>query len=514
MLWKDDQEIEAAVESVRGSASVCGARPGSVDYLKAVARESLRVAGFDPLWFPEHPVLDEAVSAELSVAEGLTVFEIEFIWAICYAMARNTGAWRVALVLPLHHVQSDNHLYVANPHDDDEAVRLSPSTGNGVSIRGHRECDSEYWHDYVSAEKRFSSVFAAALLGVSDRFVGFVETAEELYGVAGSEAIGQARIVDRPIEASYYDPIGELQQTDGIWNAARNHGVRAVDMVVWRCDEVNEKGYDLGFLRGDWEQLSAFDNGGLRTIVQPPEEEKSLLFIWDGSYDGAVEMTCIREDSEDSVAVFPVEIRLRLDYTPSHYLRDSSCISMSTLGALSKKISRGTSLNGKTLNIIGSVHEHRSCASFDPETMTFASEGDFYYVDNASISGHLVSPRLISEIPAGQERYTLLPKDGAVVLMTRNGRSAANYVASRPTLVSNNLFIIWPNYEKAAPEYLACAIRGAIIRGEIKSARASMGKAEVERIAPSRTAPDIRLAGSVPGRPREERRRGWEGDRQ
>ena len=155
---------------------------------------------------------------------------------------------------------------------------------------------------------------------------------------------------------------------------------------------------------------------------------------------------------------------------------------MATLGTLTKKIQRGTSLNGKSLEIIGTVDDPRPGACIDLDTMMLFSESDLYYVDNASISQNIVRPRVMADMPACQERYTLLPEDGTVVLVARNGKGSVCYTAKRPTLVSNNLFIVWPDLEKAAPEYLSCALRSTYVRGEMNALSMPMGKAELGRL--------------------------------
>lgn len=481
-----EEEIRAAANAVLQKASACG-ELGSEAHLKAVARESLMAAGIDPQWIPERPIRDDVIAKALEEAEGLTLFEIELVWAICRAMAQNKAPWCAALVPPLH---THDYSYASSmsPEQkafDDRGCHIpfpQPERKDIVRVRGQVELEPEDWAAHVAAEEQFALIFTAALSEVSGRFLGIVETGDELRDLTGDGPVGQLRIVERSAAWDYFDPVGELQLMDDLWSAARDLSRRSIDIIAWQCDEVNGRGYDLGHLRGDPEHLRGLELWNLREVVQLPEEEQTQLFVWDGSYNGPVEMTTMRDSSNSMVAVFPEELRFRLDYTPSHYSYDAPDIRMSTLRTLTRKVQRGTSLNGKSLQIVGTVNDPRPGARFDLDSMALFSETDLYYVDNASISGHTVRPRVIAEIPAGQDRYTLLPEDGTVVLVARNGKGSACYTAKRPTLISNNLFIVWPNQEKAAPEYLSCAMRSALVRGEMRSIRMPMGKADLERL--------------------------------
>ena len=480
------EEIRVAADAVLQKAAASGELGGEA-HLRAVARESLIAAGIDPQWIPERPIRDDIIAKALEEAEGLTLFEIEFVWAICSALAQHDAPWRTALVLPLHsHEYSYAPTVSAGQRAFDDLGRLIPSPQperrDIVRVRGQIELEPEDWTAHVAAEGQFALIFAAALSKLSGRFLGIVETGDELRDLAGDGPVGQLRIVGRSAAWDYYDPIGELQLKDDLWAAVRDLGRRSIDIIAWQCEEVDGRGYDLGHLRGDPEHLDRLELWNLREVVQLPEGEQTQLFIWDGSYNGPVEMTTVRDGSNSTVAVFPEELRFRLDYTPSHYSYDVPDIRMSTLRTLTRKVQRGTSLNGKSLQIVGTVNDPRPGARLDLDSMALFSETDLYYVDNASITGHAVRPRVIAEIPAGQDRYTLLPEDGTVVLVARNGKGSACYTAKRPTLVSNNLFIVWPNQEKAAPEYLSCAMRSALVRGEMRSIRMPMGKADLERI--------------------------------
>ena len=466
------KEVLTIANAVQRRASECG-RPGSEAYLMAVARESLSCAGFDEQLVPERSQRDSIVAEMVEAADGLVLFEIEYIWAICRAMARSKTEWRAALVQPFHvHVPSRHIVFAAPGVDRKDSVRF----------RGAMSVDLEDWRAFVDGEALFAKVFSAALSGVSDRFAGMVETVKELTALAGDGRIGQARIVVRSSRDAWYDPVGELQATDALWAAARSLGRRGTDIVAWQSADVNGRGYDISHLRGDHESLSGFEGKGLHKVIQLPEDEQTQLFVWDGSYVGPVEMTDMRNGARKTVTVSPAELRLRLDYTPSHYPSGSAKVTMATLGSLVRKIQRGTKVNGKDLKVICSASEPRPGASLDIQTMTYRKEDDLYYVDNASIAGGVVKPRVIAEIPEGQDRYTITPEDGTVLLVARNGKGFACYTAKCPTLVSNNLFIVWPDPEKAAAEYLSCAMRSVTVCEQLDTMRVSMGRADLEGI--------------------------------
>ena len=465
------EEIRLAAEAAVNAANACGEEPGSEAYLKTIAREALAFAGFDPQWLPERPVSDGIVAEAMEDAEGLLLFEIDFVWAICRAMAQG-AIWCTAVVPPLHAHWRHSRYHSSLGQVEKEVVR----------VRGCNEIDLEAWDEYVEAERLFAEVFSAALSGMADGLVDMIQAADDLRALAGDGPVNQARVVIRSATDAYFDPVGELQVTDALWATARDLGKRGIDVVAWQSEEASGRGYDLSHLRGDHEHLSGFDDEGLREVIQLPEDEKTQLFIWDSTYAGPVEMKDLRGGAGSTVAVFPAELWFRLDYTPSHYSYETPAIRMASIRSLTRKIQRGTSVNGKSLRIMGAVYDPRPGATFDITSFSYFSESDLYYVDNASIFNDGVSPRVIAEIPAGQERYTLMPEDGTVVLVARNGKGTSCYTPKRPTLISNNLFIVWPDQEKAAPEYLSCALRSTFAWSQMRSMRMPMGKADLERI--------------------------------
>lgn len=497
MVMGSNGEFRAAAEVAMRQASAHGDIPGSEGHLKALARESLSLAGFQDLP-EEYPVRDKVIAETIKDSQGLILFEIELIWAICGAMAQSSTAWRAALVPPFHTLESSyQYLDLDAVHPLAPGARVFDDQGQPIPYpqlekkvvringRGWEEVDIETWGEHVAAGERFARIFATALSGISDRFAGMVQTEDELASLAENGPVGQIRIVTRPASDHYFDPVGELQTFDKLWKAAGDLGRRAIDIIVWHSDEVNGRGYDLGHLRWDYEHLSGLETCNLREVVQLPECEREQLFIWDTAYDGPVEMTDMRDEANGYVAVFIPELRFRLDFTPSHYsYGDSGDIKMEALGTLTRKIQRGTKVSGNALNVIGTPRAFERIGGSPSLFDSLSKDGReaVYYVDNASISDNSVRPSFIAEKPKGQENYTLLPEDGTVVLVARNGKGIACYTPKRPTLVSNNLFIVWPNPDKAAPEYLACSMRSIVARSQMRSMSMPMGRGELARI--------------------------------
>ena len=499
--WTTAQESDGEIMATAEAAMRRTTRHGDISefeaHIKEIARESLSLAGFKDLP-KEYPTRDNYIADTLRDTEGLVLFEIDLIWAICSAMAQSITTWKAALVPPFHTRESPwQYVDLDSVHPLSPGVRVFDNQERPIPYpqlekemirvngRGWAEVDTETWNEHVAAEERFSRIFATALSGISDRFAGMVQTAAELISLAGDDPVGQIRIVTRPASDQYFDPVGELQAFDKLWKAESGLGRRAIDIIVWHHDEVNGRGYGLGHLRGDYEHLSGLETGNLREVIQLPEDEQEQLFIWDGAYEGPVEMTDMRDGAYDYVAVFLPELWFRLDFTPSHYSFDeNSDIRMRTLGTLTKSVKRGTKLAGNALHIIGTPQAFEligeSNRTFD--SLSRSGHEAVYYIDNASISNNSVRPSFIAEKPKGQENYTLLPEDGTVVLVSRNGKGIACYTPERPSLISNNLFIVWPNLEKAAPEYLSCAMRSGIVRKQMRSMGAQMGRSDLERI--------------------------------
>ena len=105
---------------------------------------------------------------------------------------------------------------------------------------------------------------------------------------------------------------------------------------------------------------------------------------------------------------------------------------------------------------------------------------DLWYIDNACIQQDgTVIPKVISEIPNGQQLYTLYPEDGTCILIPRNGKAVVPFVAKVPTLISNNIFFIRLEVDKAESEYIDCLARSSIFRSQVNAAPKPLSKEDV-----------------------------------
>lgn len=196
-----------------------------------------------------------------------------------------------------------------------------------------------------------------------------------------------------------------------------------------------------------------------------------IVELTDGSfvlgYDG-VSTTCCMEDLsylDDPWAldVTPLEIAVNDGcLVPSQYRASFVPVEKNELGDLARRIGRGTALTGKELGERRDVSVSRPGAfiKIAPHGGYAVYEGDYFYVDSASISDGEVTPSVLSEIPKGQDRYVVRPGDGHVLLISRNGKQCAFYEAGAPTLIANSVFIVWfeDNVDIA---YLRCWIESA-----------------------------------------------------
>ena len=167
---------------------------------------------------------------------------------------------------------------------------------------------------------------------------------------------------------------------------------------------------------------------------------------------------------------------------PSMYRSGIEVLEETTIGALSSRVGRGTSLSEKDLivkeRLDARVVEPRASApgrrrrrlpggfggAYTPKDRWFeAREEDLYYVDGSCFNNGEIWPNVIESIPEGQERYVVDQYDGEVLLVSRNSRQVAIYKAVHPTLISNNVFVICPRRD-ISRSYLACWLRGAFAR--------------------------------------------------
>lgn len=475
------------VETILDEISNASHEAGSEDYFMALAQAAIGAAGIEGARIGEKPLLYERIDAALGRSDDLVLCDVDHIDYICHALSQSDRAERFALVLPIH----------------ERMKRYDFKTGefvetNEVSLRGNALCPLEDWNDYEASVEKFAELFELCLEKTTDRFLGLLIDESQMQTLAAGSAVSQIRATDGLIASiDLLDPVSDIQANDRVWTATQALDSNRVNMVLWMSSEVNEIGYDIGRMKeSDCPFGLPLDVDHLKEIVKLPPEYESQLFVWDNAYDGQVNVSIVREDGiRNTTKVFAAELRRNYNYTPEYYLERPAPVSAVELGSLCRKIQRGTSLKGKDLKIAGDVRDERWITE-SPGKHVFLSgdarqkgaygTNESYYVDNASIvsdePGSIVIARILEEIPPGQERYTLLPEDGTVILMPRNGKGEACYFAKGPTLVSNNLFIIWPDHEKVNPEYLVIAMRSSMVSQQMRTKKMPLGKAELSKL--------------------------------
>ncbi|MGI6221582.1 MAG: hypothetical protein ACOYIP_06930 [Coriobacteriales bacterium] len=167
---------------------------------------------------------------------------------------------------------------------------------------------------------------------------------------------------------------------------------------------------------------------------------------------------------------------------PSMLRRGVEVLEETTLDALASRISRGTSIREKNLDIKKTLHAKvvenpnpqsektpiysaSGCRTVWDECV-YAREDDLYYVDSSCFNNGEVWPHVLASMPEGQERYIVNRADGKVLLVSRNGKQSAVYEALRPTLIADSVFVVrlWSDIDR---EYLACWIRGQFAQAHL-----------------------------------------------
>lgn len=308
-------------------------------------------------------------------------------------------------------------------------------------------------------------------------------------------------------DQSPFDPIGiNIQDCSSAWNLVQSQSTESITAVI--CVENMQDGKEL--YRADMWPIFNFDDRGLSAVISFENFLDGWVFVWTGARSTNIEMVeCFGTDTKKSVSVSPADIFVNgWNYTPTHYLNGYLGANPILLGKLASRITRGTSLSGKTLIKRGTVEERtkrqveryarepqETIISTAPlkipvtlrnEGMHTIYENDLFYLDASSIRDDGdVMPEIIADIPEGQERYVVYPEDGMVLIVPRGGKGIALYNAQVPTLISNNLFVVFLNTEHTGTEYLRLALNCSYVRAQIRNLMTSsklLGKKDIENI--------------------------------
>lgn len=355
------------------------------------------------------------------------------------------------------------------------------------------------------------AILRAGFTGVSDCYAGLVETPQSVREIAGSSKIFQLR---RTTGIGALSPrFDYMLEKDPIWAAMPEIDNCIMGVVVWDSLLANESGF-IGDVLMPYEQsLPVFKR--LSSVWELPDAVGAWLFDWRPSGSETTEMiNCTNlsisklfacssqselQKEGTTVEVTNYEVALNRNYCPAYYSSDEYLHARNvSLGSLAEKIQRGTTLSGKDLNVRGTIFKKDPVK--DPSSSEFvmlAGLGgpaplglksssyiiygdDLWYIDNACIQQDgTVIPKVISEIPDGQRRYTLYPEDGMCILIPRNGKAVVPFIAKVPTLISNNLFFVRLGTDKEEAEYINCLVRSSLFKSQVYAASKPLSKEDV-----------------------------------
>ena len=161
------------------------------------------------------------------------------------------------------------------------------------------------------------------------------------------------------------------------------------------------------------------------------------------------------------------------------------------LAELTSRISRGTTLSEKHLDVVGDpepsdMYDPRlwdvmflvsNGGGHAPSTSEFyAYPGRYYYIDGSCLQNGEIRPKVLDSMPKGQERYVVDSHDGKVLLVSRNSKELAVYEAKNPTLISNSLFVVRLS-RSAIVDYIACWMRGTFAKAWLHDGGKMLSKA-------------------------------------
>lgn len=340
-----------------------------------------------------------------------------------------------------------------------------------------------------------SALLSSEIPGSSGRFIGVFDPRG---GLPDAIVPGETKLLDVVIGAS--DGKGEeyrgtgpvLDYQEGIngdysyaylecgkelfaLSGESDAGTSAV--LVWPSPRGGRVRNDFDMYRG-----GGFYDERLKAVVQLPDEENAWLFTWSGSPTSAIVMSDLgaagnsatghgeQRATSRMVEVSRADVYVNgYDYTPSHYVGGYQGAESVRLGSMASRISRGTSLSRKNLELIpdpptnftGGLWKGQYCGYVDTSSIR-----DDPHDPDTLIFSRGIAPEMIATIPEGQSRY-VVDTGETVLLVPRNGKRLAVYRAPGPTLVSNNLFAVWLEDEWRNSEYLSRVLTCGFVSGQI-----------------------------------------------
>lgn len=342
-------------------------------------------------------------------------------------------------------------------------------------------------------------ILSSGFDGITEKFLGAVQTLEDIKPYIHERSVFQLR--SQQMRGSLCRTFEWYSLVDELWSLGKK-------IMLWRGEGVNEYGA-LG------ENLASYDNPlatpyDLAAIMELPSSMDCWLFLFESNGNKTVQMLDLSHEDESSLLssiswdgiealakvkdVSLLEVAINQNFCPHYYCdNEAICVEARPLGSVAK-IQRGSSLGAKNLDILGTVHdrkattEHIICLTAETEYGARGSvailEGDRHYIDNASIDedGTIGDPKVIASIPEKEERYTLFPEDGCVVLIPRNGKAVALFRAKVPTLISSNVLIVRPDAALIDPDYFACIMKSDHVEREIRLMNRPLTKEDLSKI--------------------------------
>lgn len=179
-------------------------------------------------------------------------------------------------------------------------------------------------------------------------------------------------------------------------------------------------------------------------------------------------------------------------FTPSVIRAGVRVIKEITLGELASRISRGTTLSEKSLDIrekpdlsegstfgFGEAIYHVSYGDgyLPSDGEFYRYPGDVYYIDGTCFHNGAIRPKVLNSMPAAQGRYVVDADDREVLLVSRSSKEIAVYkFISKPTLIGNSVFVVRLGTE-ITMDYLACWMRGSFAKSCLHNGGKLLSKA-------------------------------------
>lgn len=235
---------------------------------------------------------------------------------------------------------------------------------------------------------------------------------------------------------------------------------------------------------------SAYYSGGFASVAELPGGHVMLAL---GKQEGTLHVEDLSDPNHPWVCdMAPITVAINNGSLLPSSLR--SCVEVAretTLGDLSSRISRGTTLSEKALDINEKASSPEGLDRRFPESFYLVSygggddptilnsgvggtapsyggyyryPGELYYVDGSCFQDGAIRPKVLNSMPRGQERYVVDDRDSEVILVSRSSKEIAVYKhIDHPTLIGNGVFVIRVE-EGVSIDYLACWMRGSFAK--------------------------------------------------